>query len=149
MQAESSAASVMPTTGTLSISRSAFSPVSYDTAITTASQSFAWRAASTTAACSAIACSLRVATIAAPKSAVAVTISVPGEATRRASAAAVCVTKSVVLALRTRMRMTLSYQTSCGAMQRAAGTMPSRRHGCCLEFPDRPRACYSAAPRGQ
>src|SRR6185436_7927963 len=93
--------------GTSSISRSAFSPVSYDTAITTASQPLAWRAASTTAACSAIACSARVATIAAPKSAVTGTISVPGEATRRASAAAVSVTKAVVLAFRTRMRMML------------------------------------------
>ena len=47
------------------------------------------------------------ATMAAPKSAVTGTISVPGEATRRASAAAVSVTKSVVLAFRTRMRMML------------------------------------------
>src|SRR5947209_4419311 len=46
--------------------------------------------------------------MAAPKSAVAATISVPGEATRRASRAAVSVTNGVVLALRTRMRMRLS-----------------------------------------
>src|ERR1044072_3240841 len=80
-----------------------------------------------------MACSLRVATIAAPKSAVAVTISVPGEATRRASAAAVCVTKSVVLALRTRMRIALSYQTSG---RRCRGQLRRQRwwrHGCCLE----------------
>src|SRR5258707_9990818 len=52
-----------------------------------------------------MACSVRVATIAAPKSAVTEMISVPGEATRLPSAAAVSVTNAVVLALRTRMRI--------------------------------------------
>ncbi len=95
----------MPTTGIWSSSRAPRSPVSYDTAITTASQPGACFATSAIVECSAIACSLRVPITRAPKVPVTAAMSVPGDAAARAAAATLPVTTSEVFELTRRMRI--------------------------------------------
>ena len=85
VQAVRAAASVMPTTGMGSNSRSAASPVSIDTAISTASQPDAWVAASSSMPCCASAFSLRLPITCGPKVPVTPITSVPGPATSRAA----------------------------------------------------------------
>ena len=94
----------MPTTGTASSSRSAASPLSKETASTTASRPSACSAASSTVIAAAIAFSVRQPMIGTPRLAVTATISVPGAAWRRATAAQASVTKALVLGLISRMR---------------------------------------------
>src|SRR5688572_9172900 len=105
MQAVSSPASVIPITGIGSSSRAPRSPVSYETAMTTASHPSACCATSAMVECSAMACSLRVPTTRAPKVPVTATMSVPGEADALASPATFSVTTSDVLELTTSMRI--------------------------------------------
>ena len=95
----------MPTTGMSANSRAAARPGSPNAQTIAASQPAACLAIASSTACEAIAASARFSTYWVPNAAVTATMSVPGEAKRRASSAIASVIASVMFGLTRRSFM--------------------------------------------
>ncbi len=122
----------MPTTGMSANSRAAARPGSPNAQTIAASQPPACFASASSTACEALAASARVSTYCVPNAAVTATISVAGEAKRRASTAIASVIASVMLGLISSNRM-MDDASGIGAggqlmnLNPPAGTLPLRR----------------------